>query len=163
MTRSMLLAGAPDLARPPAGSGASDRAAHPDAGRPACRPLIDPPTSAQARALLVRPDIAALAERVRALDGLQRAALSQAWRANFAHHRVAQMSICRRLSQTDPANFPHHATVRALVWQVAAEHGDQHQAAAASDAAFVLLAGDRLDDEERVLFEGPWRAVLDAA
>jgi hypothetical protein len=123
--------------------------------------LTDPPPSAQVLALLARPDIAALADQIRALTARQRAALAEAFQANYRLHSLQQIRICHRVSRADPANFPHHAAVRALIWRTAAAppDGDHAAAAAASDMAFVLLSGPLLDPPERALFTAPWRTA----
>lgn len=116
----------------------------------------------QTRALLARPDIAAHVDQVLALDPRRRRDLDRACAVNCRRHGLTQIRICYRVSKADPAGYPHHAAVRALVWEIAARPRDGLYAAAvaASDAAFVLLAGDMLDPRERVLFDGPWHAVV---
>lgn len=124
--------------------------------------LTDSVVSPQTRALLSRSDIAALVDQVCALTTTQRAALEQACQANVRGHSREQIRLCHRVSLADPGNFPDHAAVRALVWQIAAapRDGRYHAAVAVSDVAFVLLSGPLLDPHERALFDGPWRAVL---
>ncbi len=116
----------------------------------------------QTRTLLARPDIAAHVDQVLALDPRRRRDLDQVCAVNCRRHSLTQIRICHRVSKADPAGYPHHAAVRALVWEITARPRDDLYAAAvaASDAAFVLLAGDLLDPQERVLFDGPWRAVV---
>jgi hypothetical protein len=126
--------------------------------------LTEPVVSARTRALLARQDIAALVDQIGALTATQRAALEQACRANARGHSREQIRVCHRVSLADPDNFPDHAEVRAVVWQIAAapRDGRYDAAVAASDMAFVLLSGPLLDPRERALFDGPWHAVLGA-
>ncbi|MEN3308968.1 MAG: hypothetical protein V7603_5170 [Micromonosporaceae bacterium] len=126
--------------------------------------MAEPTPSPHTLTVLARPDIAALIEQVRSLTARQHAALAEQFRANHRLYSLDQVRICYRVSMAVPHDHPHHAAVRALVWRIAAKApGGQYAAAvAASDMAFVLLAGELLDADERALFDAPWQAVVGA-
>ncbi|HKT04737.1 MAG TPA: hypothetical protein VJT31_34925, partial [Rugosimonospora sp.] len=126
-------------------------------------PLTAAPLGAPARALLARPDLAALTDQVLALSADQRAELARAYARNDAAHSRSQIRICHRVSIADPTNHPDHAAVRAWMWSLANGPRDGHYGAAvaAADMAFVLLAGDLLTPAEQALFTAPWQAVCD--
>lgn len=113
---------------------------------------------ARVAALTARPNVTAIIDRYRQLAPAERRALGDACRRMFAMHRLAYIAVKHRVRRDYGPNWADLSSVNSWVWnQVDEQDHYGFVVDAVEDAVYAVLVADLLSEDERRLFDGPWR------
>ncbi|MER5608228.1 hypothetical protein AB0F93_00460 [Micromonospora tulbaghiae] len=114
------------------------------------------------------PRVVAIVQQAAQLDYDQRMALHKAWSENFRIHRGTQMQLRHRVRRAGGVNHLHFRALDERLHELfPCDHGVQDDCpwslvCAIQDVIFARLAGRHLTSTEALVFDGPWRKVVNA-